>query len=278
MKIPEVLGIHHLLQGCLFLVLLFPTHSMAQSPTATITTLHGTATVSFQGQDAQAGEIGTVMQAGDTISTAADSEVVLTLSDGSELQLSEDTSLAIAQLVQEVGTPVRKSRMKMLWGRMRAILSPRHQEEGSSFQVDTANALIGVKFSKPDIEVVYNPDTETTIAYAYTVDLIVTNTLTNETKTVPIGHSIIIRGGRLTVGRGGAAALAAKSTTPSTTLLVSLSLFRGRTFSKGVVGAVPDSTTAGMTNTGRHPHPGSRTRLPDKIQHTLPATVNVQEE
>jgi hypothetical protein len=120
-------------------------------------------------------------------------EVVLALSDGSELQLEEETSLDIAVLVEEADTGARTSRIKLLWGQVRAMLSPGHQKEGSSFDVETPNALVGVKFSQPVIEVGYDPETDTTTVDAQTVDVVVTNLKTQRIELIRKGQRGLVR-------------------------------------------------------------------------------------
>ena len=137
----------------MFLCFSFPSVSMAQQPTATISTLSGTVLV-----NGQEGGKGAVLTAGDVIETQAGATVVLELSDGSLLELGEHTKVDLADLAQ-TATGARVSLIKLLWGRLRAKLSPGHQQAGSSFEIETPNALVGVTFSEPDVEVSYNPDT-----------------------------------------------------------------------------------------------------------------------
>lgn len=167
-------------------VLLFSSLAGAQQPTATIKTLNGI--VSVSGQTAREGM---VLRAGDTIQTQSGASAVLELSDGSTLELDENTSLDMAILTRQTDG-ARVSRLKLLWGRVRAVLSPDHQTEGSTFNVETPNALVGVRFSQPIVEVLYDPEKQETIGIAHSVELFVTNLLTSETALVPVGSSIII--------------------------------------------------------------------------------------
>jgi hypothetical protein len=170
-----------------------PSISNAQQPTATIKELNGQAVVS----GTTPATVGAVLRSGDTLQTQTGASVVLELSDGSRLEIGEDTNIEIAELVQEPATGARASRVKLAWGRIRAWLSPGHQKEGSSFNVETPNALIGVKFSQPDIEVIYDPDTNTTTVFAYTVEVIITNLLTGEIETIKPGEQGIVQGKRI---------------------------------------------------------------------------------
>jgi len=180
--------------------------SFAQQPTATIRTLSRDVLVS-----GQAAAVGTILQAGDTIQTQVGASVVLELSDGSEIHLGENTQINIADLSQ-TATGARVSSIKLLAGRLRALLSPGHQQEGSSFTIETPNAQVGVKFSEPDIEVSYNVEKAETVGIAHTIELIATNLLTGETKLVSVGSSVIIIGMMMKVIAGTTAAAIAAGT------------------------------------------------------------------
>ncbi|MCP4403401.1 MAG: hypothetical protein GY801_39600, partial [bacterium] len=149
--------------------------------------------MSVQGQEAIAATVGLALQSGDTLETLAGAAVGLILSEGSELTLGENTKVDISELSQPPGTKVRKSRLRLWAGKVRAFLSPGHQEKGSSFDVDTPNAIAGVKFSRPEIMVSYDPATETTVVEAYTVDMVLRNLITQEVMDVPKGNQGIIR-------------------------------------------------------------------------------------
>lgn len=162
--------------------------SLAQTPTATISSLQGTVLVNGQEQAE-----GIILNAGDVIETQAGTTVVLELSDGSVVEVGENTQVSLTQLTQ-TASGARISQLKLLWGRIRATLSPGHQQTGSSFEIETPNALIGVTFSQPDIEVSYSRENAETIGIAHTVELLAKNLMTNEEVLVPVGATVIIVG------------------------------------------------------------------------------------
>ena len=84
-----------------------PAVSFAQQPTATIKALNGNVLVS-----GQTAKTGAVLHTGDTLQTQAGASVVLTLSDGSEIQLGEKTQINIADLAQ-TATGARVSSIKL---------------------------------------------------------------------------------------------------------------------------------------------------------------------
>lgn len=183
----------------------FPSLSAAQQPTATIGTVNGTVLVNGQEQGT-----GAVLSAGDVLETQAGASVVLELSDGSLLEIGENTNINITELTQ-TATGAHVSLVKLIWGRIRATLSPGHQQEGSSFTIQTPNALVGVKFSQPDVEVSYDPAKQETLALALTVALAVKNLITDEEKLIPIGSLAIITALGIKVMAGAAVATGAMS-------------------------------------------------------------------
>ena len=174
-----------LLNFCCFLI---PSFAFAQSVSATIRSLTGNVIVS--GQKAR---VGVVLRSGDSIQTWRNSSALLRLSDGSEIQLGENTRINIDDLSQ-TSSGGRKSALTALVGWMRATLSPGHQHADSSFTVNTPNAQIGARFSQPKFSVYVSPDQKETWAMAHTVELGVTNRLSGETVIVPVGSSVIIKG------------------------------------------------------------------------------------
>ena len=179
---------------CLILLLFcLPAIVHAQQPTAAITAITGDVMVSMQGAAFQTATVGDSLHAGDIIETGVGAGVVLLLSDGSELRLGQNTKIDITALTERPETKARVSRISLLYGKIRAVLSPGHQKKDSSFHVDTPNAMVGVKFSQPIIEASYDPTTQTSVFTAYTTALEVTNHITHEIKEVPQGNQVVIR-------------------------------------------------------------------------------------
>jgi len=169
-----------------------PSLTFAQQPTATIIDMHGDVVVSIQGGEPATAAVGTVLQQEDRIQTSAGAHVVLQFSDGTDAELGENTNITMLELTEVPETGARKSRLKLWWGAIRTAIAPDHQKEGSSFDVETPNALVGVKFSQPDSEFIYDPNTEETIAIAHRFDLVLTSLLTGETVLILQGSSGIV--------------------------------------------------------------------------------------
>lgn len=195
--------IHKLSYYCTIIItvgmILFPSLSAAQQPTAAISAFSGKVLVSLQGKTPVEAEIGMLLQTGDSIEIQRGASASLQLSEGSQLQLGQNTRIRLADLLQ-TETGARRSRISLVWGRIRAFLAPGHQKEGSSFIVETPNAQVGVKFSQPDVEVSYDPDAKISVARAYTVPISVKNLVTGaEITTLPKEHQAIIYQGIITV-------------------------------------------------------------------------------
>lgn len=179
---------------CFLLMLLgCATTGNAQQPTAILTDFSGTVEISIQGKAPIAPTAGMTLRAGDSLQTQAGASVVLTFSEGSELRLGQNTKLDLATLAQRPQTGARQSRIKLWYGQLRAFLSPGHQKAGSSFDVETLNAVGGVKFSHPDFEAEYLPETKTSIFRWYTVGGTVVNTVTKERRGIPKAHQAIVQ-------------------------------------------------------------------------------------
>ncbi len=190
-----------LFRGCLIIAVMgsmiwaVPGSLSAQQPTATIVHFAGDVFVTSQEGDAREATAGMILRQGDHLYTHAGAAVVLQLSDGSELEIGEDTNLTLDVLMQNQQTGARKSRLKLWWGRVRSVLSPGHQAADSAFEVRTPNALAGVKFSEPDSEFIFDPQSGETKVIAHQFDIEVTNLLTGITDLIIQGQSGIVLGG-----------------------------------------------------------------------------------
>ena len=165
----------------------------AQQPSATVRVLGGKVLLIIPQQEAVRVKEGDILGPGDMIELKPGASATLALSDGSEIQLGENTKLDIAMLM-ETPQKARKSGLKLFYGRLRAFLSGDHQKEGSSFEVETPNAQVGVKFSQPGVLVSYDHELETSYINAYTVGSKVKNTITGaEVDDIPKGHQAIVK-------------------------------------------------------------------------------------
>ncbi len=169
------------------------TSSQAQQPTATVRALSGRVLLVIPQQESVRIKEGEVLQSGDVIELKPGASATLALSDGSEIQLGgkHQTRHRRADGVSARGATIS---LKLFYGHLRAFLSGDHQKEGSSFEVETPNAQVGVKFSQPDVLVSYDPELETSFINAYTVGVKVRNLITGaEVEEMPKGHQAIVK-------------------------------------------------------------------------------------
>ena len=152
--------------GCLFSV---PSLCCAQHVTATIKNVRGDALVIMPGT--MPAKVGKVLQAGDKILTLTGANVVLKLTDGTRLELNENTNIDMAELKYQPETGARISRVKLFCGQLRASLSSEHRRRGASFRIETPNATIAVNLSQPDVEVAYDPDMNVTTVFTYPLEV-----------------------------------------------------------------------------------------------------------
>jgi len=163
-------------------------------PTATLNGMTGSVFGTTAQEGRFAAEVGTILQGGDAIETLVQSSASLNFSEGSTIALGESTKMEIAMLIRDQVTTARRSRVKLLAGRMRAELSAGHQDDGAAFSIETPNTLASVKFSHPIIDVTYDPLTDTTTIDAHTMDVVVTNLRTMKVQRIPTGRRGVIQG------------------------------------------------------------------------------------
>ena len=256
--------------------------SPAQEPTATISKVAGKALV-----NGQAKGTGTVLRAGDVLETQAGATVVLTLSEGSTLEIGENTKIDLAEL-SATPTGGRVSRIKMAWGQVEGVLSAGHQKTGSTFDIETPTALAGVKFSHPHVKVGYNLKTGETTVVAFTVPVVVRNLRTGATQTVPVGSTGVISaaGIRILAGLAGVGAAGAGEEPPSrvVTLVVADANGAVQLFEQGgarVLSARP-LTPNTQLNQGNQvqtgPNSSLRLQLNDGTQLTLAGDTRIRVE
>jgi hypothetical protein len=213
MQATRQIGTHRTRRGCrlrlyawvilaIILGVSLPMLSAAQQPTATIQALRGAAFVNNTARGS-----GAVLRTGDVLKTQAGARLVLEVSDGSRLEVEENTTIHIAELSQ-AASGAHKSHLKLLWGRVRVRLSQEYQKQEASFEVETPNALVELKFSSSEGEMMYGifsddaydetPVTATTV-YAYAVDVMLKNLLTGKARRIRPGSQGLVFGRRIEI-------------------------------------------------------------------------------
>ena len=149
--------------------------------------------VSIQKGALASGIVGNVLRAGDELRTHAGAIAGLEFTDKSKLELGENTNISISALAKAPQTGTRTSRLDLWRGRLRLTVTAEQQSPGSSFTVQTHNALVSTKSAESDAEIVYDPNTNKTTIIAHKDDAVVTNLLTGISTVIPEGHSGIVR-------------------------------------------------------------------------------------
>ena len=179
--------------GILLVVLCISSVSFARQTTAKISSLSGDVRVSMLGQNDTSATFNTVLSQGDAIQTLAGATAILTFSEGSRLELGEHTTIYLAVLERNPRTGAPASQIYLLWGKIRAELTPKYQKKGSMFRVETVNAMV-TPSSQSNVEILYNWQTDTTIALAHTAPLEINNLLSGEKILLSAGNSGIVQG------------------------------------------------------------------------------------
>jgi ferric-dicitrate binding protein FerR (iron transport regulator) len=90
-----------------------------------------------------AGTVGMLVLIGDKIETLADAEVTLVLHGGTELELSESSTMIIDQNVAT--EPSIRSTVRLLLGRLRALVNATAGARSVNFEIHTPNAVAGAR-------------------------------------------------------------------------------------------------------------------------------------
>jgi ferric-dicitrate binding protein FerR (iron transport regulator) len=122
--------------------------AMAQAPAGTISAVTGTVSIQRAGRTIP-GAYGTAIMVGDRIVTGADGRVTVTLSDSSQLEVTESSTLVVDQnTLSPTGTRV-STKVTLLGGLVRSIVNP--TATPPNFEVHTPNAVASARGSSADV-------------------------------------------------------------------------------------------------------------------------------
>jgi hypothetical protein len=93
----------------------------AQAPTASITAVSGSATIARAGRSFPATN-GAAVQVGDRIDTGTDGRLTLTLSDGSQMELTESSSLVLTENNLNPNGTRSSTKVNLLGGLVRSLV------------------------------------------------------------------------------------------------------------------------------------------------------------
>jgi ferric-dicitrate binding protein FerR (iron transport regulator) len=118
----------------------------AQNTVGTVSELTGTAHVERGGSN-QAVTSGMPVDLKDKFTTDAGAHVTITLSDGSKLDLAEQSTLTIDEQVVGAGGPPT-TKVSLLGGHLESLVTKALRGTAPSFEVKTPNAIAGVRGTK----------------------------------------------------------------------------------------------------------------------------------
>lgn len=128
--------------------LLIAPAAMAQTTAGSISAVTGTVSIQRAGRAIPA-TYGTAIVVGDRIITGANGRVTVTLSDSSQLEVTESSTLAVDQnTLSPTGTRV-STKVTLLGGLVRSIVSP--TATPPNFEVHTPNAVASARGSSADV-------------------------------------------------------------------------------------------------------------------------------
>jgi hypothetical protein len=130
------------------ILLLIAPAAMAQTPAGSISAVAGAVSIQRAGRTIPA-TYGTAIMVADRIVTGADGRVTVTLSDSSQLEVTESSTLVVDQnTLSPTGTRV-STKVTLLGGLVRSIVNP--TATPPNFEVHTPNAVASARGSSADV-------------------------------------------------------------------------------------------------------------------------------
>jgi ferric-dicitrate binding protein FerR (iron transport regulator) len=128
--------------------LLIAPAAMAQTPAGSISAVSGAVSIQRAGRTTP-GTYGAAILVGDRIVTGADGRVTVTLSDSSQMEVTESSTLVVDQnTLSPTGTRV-STKVTLLGGLVRSIVNP--TATPPNFEVHTPNAVASARGSSADV-------------------------------------------------------------------------------------------------------------------------------
>jgi hypothetical protein len=125
----------------------WPEACFAQEVAGSITKIEGSAQL-VRGAQSLAIAVGTAVDVGDKVTSAAQAQVTLMLRDGSILTLGESGTIVIDHVINAAGTA--PSVVSLLGGHLRSIVAAALRGTIASFEIHTPNAIAGVRGTRFD--------------------------------------------------------------------------------------------------------------------------------
>jgi hypothetical protein len=180
--------------GLLLVVLLAIGAPAGAQEVATIADLDGQVELGRAGVWSPAA-IGTAVFLDDALRTGRPGRVRITFREGSVLTMADGSEVTINEQVFEADRGWARSTLRLLRGKVRALVAEYYERPGSAFQIETATAVAGVRGS--EFVIAYDPVTDSTDAVGVGGQVAI-----NSVRDL-VGHRVIITAHDLTVVRRG---------------------------------------------------------------------------
>jgi hypothetical protein len=132
-----------------FLIMAFAPYSIAQQYAGSITALSGHVTIDRAG-GLFPGIYGTALQVSDKLTTDPNGRVTIGLSDGSQIELAESSTLVLTENLLNPDGSRASTKVTLLGGLVRSLV--RVAANGApNFEVDTPNAVAAARGTRFDV-------------------------------------------------------------------------------------------------------------------------------
>jgi hypothetical protein len=142
--------IHIIASSSLLAVLLtLAPHAWAQTPAGSISALNGAVTVERAGKSIPAVQ-GTALQVGDKLTTGPNGGVTISLSDGSQLELNDSSTLVLTENILNPDGSRASTKVTLLNGLVRSLVKV-SSASPPNFEVHTPNAVASARGTMFDV-------------------------------------------------------------------------------------------------------------------------------
>ena len=130
-------------------LLLSVPHAWAQTSAGSVSAVNGTVSVERAGKSTPAAD-GTAVQVGDKFTTGANSRLTIKLSDGSQLELNESSTLVLTQDTLNPDGSRANTKVTLLGGLVRSLVHF-NPAGAPNFEVHTPNAVASARGTMFDV-------------------------------------------------------------------------------------------------------------------------------
>lgn len=155
--------------------LLFVTNASAAQPAGEIVALDGDGTIVRAGT-AQVATVGLEVEMGDTVRTGKPGRIRLLFVDGSTIVIGDASELLIDEHVFDPAGGKARTLLRLLEGKVRAIVSEYYGDASASYEIRTPGAVAGVRGTEFVVD--YDPRRASTDIAAFSGEVVVSGVTT----------------------------------------------------------------------------------------------------